>query len=54
LNAGRYVGVAVEEDNLTVEEFKNDVELLHKVLLKLNKEALNLEELINKNLLELI
>jgi type I restriction enzyme M protein len=52
LNAGRYVGVALEEDNLTAEEFKAEMMELHQQLLKLNKEAAGLEELINVNLKE--
>lgn len=54
LNAGRYVGVALEEDNTTAEEFKAEMMDLHTQLLKLNKEAASLEELINVNLKEVL
>jgi type I restriction enzyme M protein len=54
LNAGRYVGVALEEDNLTAEEFKTDMTDLHQQLLQLNSEAVQLETLINQNLEEVL
>ena len=52
LNAGRYVGIELEEDNLTADEFKNLILEKHKVLMRLNKEALELEALIDSNIRE--
>lgn len=54
LNAGRYVGVAVEEDNLTEEEFKEEMLAMHNELANLNKEAAELENQIMKNIKELL
>lgn len=54
LNAGRYVGVALEEDNTTTEEFKAEMMDLHEQLLRLNQEAASLEDLINVNLKEVL
>ncbi len=54
LNAGRYVGVALEADNLTAEEFKSEMMDLHQQLLQLNSEAGELETLINQNLDEVL
>ena len=53
LNAGRYVGVVIEDDGLTAEEFKTEMLALHDELAKLNKEARELEEKIAVNLQEL-
>lgn len=50
LNPGRYVGVVIEEDGLTEEEFLREMKERHKTLEGLNKEAANLEALISKNL----
>lgn len=52
LNAGRYVGVALEDDNLSVDEFKVLMKEKHNKLLKLNKEASELEKLIEHNFQE--
>jgi len=54
LNAGRYVGVALEDDKLTKEEFQERISQKHKELLALNKEALELEKLIDTNMEQLI
>ncbi len=54
LNPGRYVGVALEEDNLTEEEFRAEMKALNKKFEMLNEEALRLEELIEFNLKEII
>lgn len=54
LNSGRYVGVALEEDNLTAAEFKTEMVELHQQLLQLNTEAHDLESLINQNLEEVL
>lgn len=53
LNAGRYVGVVIEDDGMTEEEFKSTMLNLNKELLKLNNEAKKLEEQIALNLKEL-
>ncbi len=53
LNPGRYVGVVIEDDGMTEEEFKAEMLLLNKELSKLNEEAYGLEEKIAKNLKEL-
>ena len=39
LNAGRYVGVEIEEDNLTQEEFANKFNSLRSELIRLNNQA---------------
>ena len=52
LNAGRYVGIALEEDNLTAEEFKALMLEKHEVLKGLNDEAHALEEAIDRNIQE--
>ncbi len=53
LNPGRYVGVVIEEDGLTEDEFLKEMRERHVSLNELNKKASDLEKLINKNLLEL-
>jgi type I restriction enzyme M protein len=53
LNAGRYVGVVIEDDGMTAEEFKAEMLNLNNELLKLNDEALSLEQTIAENLKEL-
>ena len=50
LNAGRYVGVVIEDDGMTAEEFKSEMLSLNEELLKLNDEAHNLEIVITDNL----
>ncbi len=50
LNAGRYVGVVIEDDGLTAEEFKVEMLSLNSELEKLNHEARVLEEKIADNL----
>ena len=52
LNAGRYVGIALEEDKLTAEEFKALMLEKHETLKSLNKEAQALEEAIDRNIQE--
>ena len=54
LNAGRYVGVVIEDDGLTEEEFKDEMYSLHAKFISLNSEAKRLEELITNNLKELL
>ena len=53
LNPGRYVGVVIEDDGMTEEEFKGEMLSLNAELEKLNKEAHSLEEKIAINLQEL-
>lgn len=53
LNAGRYVGVVIEDDGMTAEEFKAEILSLNDELLKLNDEAYSLEQTIAENLKEL-
>lgn len=50
LNAGRYVGVVIEDDGLTAEEFKAEMLSLNSELEKLNAEARDLETKIADNL----
>ncbi len=50
LNAGRYVGVVIEDDGMTAEEFKTEMLSLNDEFDKLNKEAKDLELLIANNL----
>lgn len=50
LNPGRYVGVVIEEDGLTEEEFKTEMKERHDTLATLNQKAHELEALIEQNL----
>lgn len=50
LNAGRYVGVVIEDDGMTEEEFKTEMLGLNAELTKLNEEAHELETVIANNL----
>ena len=54
LNPGRYVGVVIEDDGMTVEEFKEEMLSLNNELLSLNDEAHGLEKKITDNLRELV
>ena len=54
LNAGRYVGVVIEDDGLTEEEFKEEMLSLNAEFTSLSAEAKKLEELIANNLKELL
>lgn len=54
LNAGRYVGVVIEDDGLTQEEFKEEMLSLNSEFAALSAEAKVLEELIANNLKELL
>jgi type I restriction enzyme M protein len=53
LNPGRYVGVVIEEDGMTEEEFENEIKRLNSELNSLNTSAFDLEKLINQNILNL-
>lgn len=53
LNPGRYVGVVIEDDGMTEEEFKAEMLSLNDELLKLTNEAHSLEKKIEVNLQEL-
>lgn len=50
LNPGRYVGVVIEDDGMTEEEFKAEILSLNEELSKLNEEAHALEKIIEINL----
>jgi len=50
LNAGRYVGVVIEDDGLLEEEFKNQMLNLHDEFTKLTQETKVLEENISTNI----
>jgi len=50
LNPGRYVGVVIEEDGLTEEEFKTEMLSLNEELTQLNSSASELERKIAENL----
>ena len=54
LNAGLYVGVVIEDDGLTAEEFKAEMLSLNEALGALNAEARELENSISNNLNELL
>ena len=53
LNPGRYVGVVIEDDGLTQDEFKQRMMAYYTELTKLNEEAHGLENKISSNLQEL-
>ena len=53
LNAGRYVGVVIEDDGMTEEEFKQEMLSLNNQFNTLSKEAKELEALIENNFKEL-
>ena len=53
LNAGRYVGVVIEDDGMTADEFKKEMFSLNDELSKLNATSHELESKITNNLQEL-
>ena len=53
LNAGRYVGVVIEDDGMTESEFRDTMKDLHAEFSQLNDEALALQAEIDKNMKEL-
>lgn len=54
LNAGRYVGVVIEDDGMTEDEFRTEMLSLNSEFAKLSAEAKDLESEIEKNLKELL
>ena len=54
LNPGRYVGVVIEDDGMSAEEFKEELSGLNDELKKLNREAKELEKKIEDNLDKLV
>ncbi len=50
LNAGRYVGVELEDDLISEKEFKDLIKKKHKDLIELNKRSMKIEDFIDKNL----
>jgi type I restriction enzyme M protein len=54
LNPGRYVGIVIEEDGLTKEEFNAEMLKLNDELTALNSSAQELERKITENLLSLV
>jgi type I restriction enzyme M protein len=50
LNPGRYVGVVIEEDGKTEEEFVEEMLGMNEELEKLNAEAKELEKVIGRNI----
>ena len=53
LNPGRYVGVVIEEDGRTEEEFVEELLAMNQELSSLNREASELEKIIHHNILQL-
>ncbi|MCP4624319.1 MAG: SAM-dependent DNA methyltransferase [bacterium] len=53
LNPGRYVGVVIEEDGKTEEEFVEELLAMNQELTSLNREARELEKIIHHNVLKL-
>lgn len=53
LNAGRYVGVVIEDDGMTEQEFAETMKGLNAEFKQLNEEALSLQSEIEKNIKEL-
>ena len=54
LNPGRYVGVVIEEDGKTEEEFADELRTAHDELLQLTKTAEVLQDVIAKNLATMV
>ena len=53
LNPGRYVGVVIEEDGKTEDEFIEEIVAMNDELNRLNREARDLEDVINHNIRQL-
>ena len=54
LNAGRYVGVVIEDDGMTADEFKAEMQRLHSEYEALSAQAKDLEMEIRDNLKSLL
>ncbi len=54
LNAGRYVGVIIEEDGRTEEEFLEEIAEINDRLVLLNRDSRRLEDIIQSNLLSIL
>lgn len=54
LNAGRYVGVLIDDDGKTEEEFKKHILKQNLLLMKLSVKAKELEKVINSDVLKLV
>lgn len=54
LNPGRYVGVVIEDDGMTAEEFREEIFGLNEEFKKLNEEAKDLGRKIEENLSSLV
>ena len=54
LNPGRYVGVVIEEDGMTEEEFQKELMNLNHNFQILNREALTLQNIINRDIKEIL
>ncbi|MBZ0182367.1 MAG: N-6 DNA methylase [Melioribacteraceae bacterium] len=54
LNPGRYVGVVIEEDGMTEEEFFQELKQQNELLNSLNKEAATLQNIIDSNIMSVI
>jgi type I restriction enzyme M protein len=52
LNPGRYVGVVIEEDGKTEEEFVEEILATNEELSRLNRQARELESVVSKNILQ--
>ena len=53
LNAGRYVGVVIEDDGMTEQEFADTMRGLHGEFTQLNQDAIMLQAEIDHNMKEL-
>jgi len=53
LNPGRYVGVIIEEDGKTEEEFIKDLIVMNDALLQLNRESIRLSKTVTSNIASL-
>lgn len=53
LNAGRYVGVVIEDDGMTSEEFRAEMLSMNGEFSKLSAEAADLQKEIEKNMMDL-
>ena len=53
LNPGRYVGVVIEEDGKTEEEFIEEMLSMNEEISKLNADARKLEKVIDHNILQI-